>query len=406
MRITPAFLIALACFTPLAMPLGVARGAQQTAAQPQPQIADATQTLPARITDQITARINREVEAQNIVGISIALVRDGRIVHTQHFGWEDRENQIPASDDTMYRWASISKPLTAIVAMQLWEKGRMDLDCDIRQYISEFPPPADQKLITSRQLLCHQGGIVHYTNGPVIKTPRPDLNGRYFDIIDALDTFKESPLVAIPGEAYSYTTHGYILLGAAVQRAGDQPYPEQVRDRITQPLGMTTLQPDYQWEVIPHRAVGYRQARRRPAAEGEAEAPVQMITSTNTDVSWKLAGGGWISNVSDLALLGLGMLEHKLVTPETRELMWTRQQTADGATTSYGLGFQIAQLDGELLVSHGGSQEKSRTLLTMLPGHNAAVAIMCNTEGTNLTPLGRDLLRLITAASHAPAADQ
>lgn len=347
--------------------------------------------LAAPLTDAISARITREVHDQQIVGISIALVKDGRIIHTWHVGWEDREKEIPATDATMYRWASISKPLTAIVAMQLWEQDRLDLDADVRLLTPEFPVPrhADQQhIITTRQLLSHQGGIVHYTNGPVINTPRPDLNGRYFDIIDALDTFKSSPLVNAPGENYSYTTHGYILLGALVQRAGDQPYPEQVRQRIILPLGMTTLQPDYQWEEIPNRTIGYR---RRGTGDTQ-----QIIPSTNTDVSWKLAGGGWISNVNDLALLATGMLNHQLVKPHTRTLMWTRQATASGEVTGYGLGFQIGALDGRPMVSHGGSQEKTRTLLAMLPDSRTAVAIMCNTEDTNLTPLARDLLRLMT----------
>lgn len=368
----------------------------------------ATPALSATITDAITARVQQEIDAQNIVGISIALVRDGRIVHTQHFGWEDRENEIPASDSTMYRWASISKPLTAIVAMQLWQEGRIDLDADVRLLVPEFPQPAEQQVVTPRQLLCHQGGIVHYTNGPVLKTPRPDLNSRYFDIIDALDTFKASPLVCTPGEKYSYTTHGYILLGAAVQRGGNQPYPDQVRERIILPLGMTTLRPDYQWEEISNRAVGYRPAPAARRAGGEESSEdqraVRMIRSTDTDVSWKLAGGGWISNITDLALLGAGMLSHQLVSGETRELMWERQKTSDGRPTSYGLGFQIAHLDGQRLISHSGSQEKARTLLTMLPDQNAAVAIMCNTEGSNLFPLGRDLMRLIAGIPEPKAA--
>jgi serine beta-lactamase-like protein LACTB, mitochondrial len=373
--------------------------------------------------EAMTARISREIAAQHIVGISVAMVRDGRIVHTQHFGWEDREKQIPASDATMYRWASISKPLTAIVAMQLWEQGRMDLDGDVRLLVPEFPEPAEQHVITARQLLCHLGGIVHYTNGAVVRTPRPELKGRYLDIIDALDTFKASPLVAVPSEKYSYTTHGYILLGAAVQRAGGEPYPEQVRQRITLPLGMTTLQPDYQWEEIPNRTVGYRRLQPPRASSaagssakggsdepGEESAIVNLVVSSNTDVSWKLAGGGWISNITDLALLGAGMLNHQLVKPETRELMWQRQRTASGQQTSYGLGFQISELEGRALISHGGSQEKTRTLLMMLPdagGGGAAVAIMCNTEGTDLVPMGRDLLGLIaTTAEKAGAADK
>jgi serine beta-lactamase-like protein LACTB, mitochondrial len=353
--------------------------------------------LPPAEAAPVSARIAREVDAQRVVGMSVALVRDGAIVHVEHIGWEDREKSIAASGETMYRWASISKPLTAIAAMQLWEAGRLNLDADVRLFVPEFP---EQKhTITVRQLLCHQGGILHY--GPaVVSTPRPDLDGRYVTMIDAIDKFKASPLLGEPGMKYSYSTHGYILAGAAVERAGGALYAEQVRDRIVKPLAMTTLRPDYQWEAIPHRAVGYRAG---PAGEGGAR---EMVVSSDTDVSWKLAGGGWISNVSDLALLGTGLLSDKLVKHETREAMWTPQKTRDGNATNYGLGFEIGALGALPLVSHGGSQEKVRTLMMILPEQNAAVAIMCNTEGTRLVDLGRDLLGLATTgqASMEPAA--
>ena len=82
-----------------------------------------------------------------------------------------------------------------------------------------------------------------------------------------------------PGAAYSYTTHGYILVSAAVERAAKRPFAEYVKERIATPLGMESFRPDYQWEEIAHRAKGYR--------KGEKNA---MVPSTDTDVSWKLGG--------------------------------------------------------------------------------------------------------------------
>jgi serine beta-lactamase-like protein LACTB, mitochondrial len=351
-----------------------------------PALAGDEPRLSGELGTAVTARLAEQVEAQELVGISLALVRNGEIVHVEHAGWEDREAQIPASSRTMYRWASISKPLTAVAAMQLWEQGTADLDADVRLLVPEFPE--QPRPITLRQILCHQSGIVHYANGQVVKTPRPELDGRYADVIDALDTFKASPLVCDPGSKYSYSTHAYILGGAVVQRAGGQPYAAQVHRRIVSTLGMTSLRPDYQWEQIPGRAVGYRPQR---GPQGE----VQMVVSTDTDVSWKLPGGGFISSVADLALFGAGMLEDKLVKPETRELMWTAQKTADGTQTPYGLGFQIGEYKGRKVVSHGGSQEKARTVLLMLPDSRVAVAVMCNTESAILPPIANAMLDVL-----------
>ncbi len=359
---------------------GQSQAAAQTAVQDPPRAA-ASQVL----ADALTRRIEEEMERQGIVGMSVAVVMDGRIIYEKGFGWEDRENQIRASEKTMYRWASISKPVTAVAAMQLWERGDLDLDTSVSYYVPEFPDLG--YTITSNQLLCHQGGIVHYRNGEVVSTLREYTSPHPFeDTTMALDKFNQSPLVAEPGTKYSYTTHGYMLLGAVVQRAGKQKFADQVAERIAKPLGMTTFQPDYQWVDIPHSAVGYRRSRGG-----------DVTKSTDTDVSWKLPGGGFISTVGDLARFSIGMLNHKLVERSTRKSMWTRQKTRDGEETNYGLGFQVRGEGDELRVSHGGSQEKTRTHLVMAPNAKDSVAVMCTTDSANPSRLSGPLLDMVLA---------
>ncbi len=328
-------------------------------------------------------RVEREVAAQHMVGISVAVGDKEHILVSLNFGFEDREANVPATGETMYRWASVSKPMTAVVTMQLAGEKKLDLDADVRMLVPEFPEKPWP--ITSRQLLCHQGGIVHYSNGKVIKTERiHDVPHPAADTILMLDAFKESPLLSEPGTKYSYTTHGYMLLGAVAQRAGGEPFADLVKKRIAAPAGMTTLRPDYQWESIAHRASGYRKAKN-------AKGP-EMERSTDTDVSWKLPGGGWISTCDDMARFGIAMIAGKLVSEETRAQMWTAQKTKDGKATDYGLGFGIGTLNGKRMISHSGSQEKTATFLLMVPdGRGLCVAIMCNTEATSLGVLAKDL---------------
>src|SRR6188768_1820815 len=125
--------------------------------------------LDERLALRLDAIVASEVERQQLIGLSVAIARAGGTVHVAHFGWEDRDRAIPCTDETMYRLASISKPITAVVALQLANEKKLDLDRDVRGYVPEFP--AQPHTITARQLLCHQGGIVHYKNGPVITTP-------------------------------------------------------------------------------------------------------------------------------------------------------------------------------------------------------------------------------------------
>ena len=347
----------------------------------------AQSTLPEKLETLVV----EEMDKQQLVGVAIGLIQEGKVSYLRGFGYADRENAIPVDSDTMFRWASISKTMTAITALQLWEEGKLDLDADIRSLVPSFPAQKyDGKdvVVTPRQLLCHQGGIVHYTNGAVIPVER-DYRREYpfRNVRLAVDGFSLSPLVNGPRQKYSYTTRGYILLSAAVQQVGGQKFASQVQRRIARPCGMMTLQPDYQWKHIPHRAVGYRKAEDK------------IVPSTDTDVSWKLGGGGFISSITGLARYGVGLLDGKLVSAETEKLMWTPQATADGAQTSYGLGFQIFNPENPLVLGHGGAQEKTRTVLVLSPESQTGVVVMSNCEYANPNRFAQILLPLLTPAA-------
>ena len=334
-----------------------------------------TALLPAADLDKVATErldgiLEGELQKQSLVGAALGVIVDGEVAYLRGYGLADRENKIPVTRKTLFRWASISKCLTSVTAMQLYEKNLLDLSRDVRSYTPEFP---DKKaLISPRDLLCHQGGIVHYSNGEVIHTRRQyDVPHPFESVVLALDTFRESPLVNQPGEKFSYTTHGYILLSAVIERAGREKFASQVEKRITRPLGMTTLQPDYQWKNIPHRAVGYRKKNKK------------VVPSTNTDVSWKLGGGGFISNIDDLALFAKGLINGKLVKPETERLMWTPQKLKNSKSTTYGYGFNINGTGKELQVAHSGGQEKTRTRMVIFPGKRMGVVVMSNSEHCN-----------------------
>ncbi len=354
--------------------------------------------LPAADLDKAaTGRLDRilegELQKQSLVGAALGVIVDGEVAYLKGYGLADRENKIPVTRRTLFRWASISKCLTSVTAMQLYEKNLLDLSRDVRSYTPEFP---DKKtLITPRDLLCHQGGIVHYFNGKVIHTRRQyDVPHPFESVVTALDTFRESPLVNQPGEKFSYTTHGYILLSAVIERAGREKFASQVEKRISRPLGMTTLQPDYQWKHIPHRAVGYRKKNKK------------VVPSTNTDVSWKLGGGGFISNIDDLALFAKGLINGKLVKPETERLMWTPQKLKNSKSTTYGYGFNINGAGEELQVAHSGAQEKTRTRMVIFPGKRMGVVVMSNSEHCNsksLAAAATGALEEILDKPHRPA---
>jgi CubicO group peptidase (beta-lactamase class C family) len=318
----------------------------------------------ARAVDEA---VRAEMDRQGLVGVAVGVVRDGEIAYLKGYGLADREAGRPVATDTLFRWASISKPLTAVVALRLAEDGKLDLDADVRDYVPEFPDKGHP--ITARQLLGHLGGIPHY-GSTVVRTRRVyDVEHPFADVVLALDYFAESPLARPPGERFLYSTHGYVLLSAVAQRAGGTPFFEQVRERVIGPLGLTTLRPDYQWEAIPGRAIGYRKRGR------------EVVRSHDADVSWKLGGGGFLSGVGDLARFAQALLNHELVSGPTEEVMWTSLRDGDGKPTGYGLGFFVLRDPlGRLVVWHDGATEKARTRMVLFPSERFGVVVMSNCE--------------------------
>lgn len=351
--------------------------------------ASAEQTAVQRLETRVDQTVADEMQKQNIIGIAVGLIRDRQAVLQRHYGFEDLQQQIPVTGETMFRWASISKPVTAVAAMQLVEQGKLDLTKDVRDYVPEFPEK--EHVITPRDLLCHQGGIPHYMPGKVFPTKREyDVPNPFEDVVVGLDKFNRSPLLFEPGAQYSYTTYGYMLLGAVVQQAGGQKFADQARERIFEPLGMSSMQPDYQWIEIPHRTIGYRRFAER-----------RVLPSKDADVSWKLAGGGFISNIGDLTSFAVGLLNQRLLSEETYETMWTPQKTSDGEATAYAFGFGVSKRNNVRHVGHSGSQEKTRTMMLFQPETGSGIAIMCNTEGVDLRELSSALLDALATSADA-----
>ena len=334
-----------------------------------PARAQQPQRLPEEKIKKIEELITAEMSRQSIAGLSVAVVTDNQLRWSAGYGHADLENFVPARAGTVYRLGSISKPITAVAVMQLAERGKLDLDAPVQKYCPAFP--VKQWPVTARQILGHLAGIRHYNSDAEFNSTR-----FYPSLTEGLSMFKDDPLLHEPGTKYAYTTHGYSVLGCAVEGASAQKFADYVRENIFAPAGTQRLRVDSVTEIIPGRAQGYRRA-----ADGT------LRNSPLADNSYKVPGGGFVSTVEDLARFAVAVQTAKLTKPETLAQMFTRQKTKDGAEVPYGLGWSVATIDGQRAVGHSGAQQRVSTFLHMLPDKGFAVAVMVNVEDTRLQPL-------------------
>jgi CubicO group peptidase (beta-lactamase class C family) len=309
--------------------------------------------------------VAKKMTANQIPALSVAVMKGG-FLWSKGFGFADLENKVPATADSSYRMASVTKPMTAVAVMKLVEQGKIDLDAEVQKYVPYFP--RKNHPVTVRQLLGHLGGISHYRNYSVEGHIKEHKNTR-----EALAIFQDFDLTGEPGTRYRYSSYGYNLLGAVIEGASGKPYGEFMTTEVWGPLGMTSTRMDDPRAVIPNRVRGYE------LADGK------LRNSEFVDISSRFAAGGTRSTVVDMIRFAQGVDAGKVLERETVDLMWTGLVTRDGTATRYGLGWSVGPMGGRFRAAHGGSQQETRTELLYLPRENFAVAVATNLEDANLS---------------------
>ncbi len=323
-------------------------------------------TLSAEDAAAVDAAVEAELESQGVVGAAVGVLYEGRIVYLRGYGLADRERNIPVDVETVFNWASNSKPLCAVAAMQLVEEGLLDLDADVDTYLPEFADEAAG--ITMRRVLCHQSGIVHYDEGLVIPSDKRNSKTRPLsDPVYALDMFSESPLLFEPGTKTSYSSYAYIAASAVIQRAGKQPFTAQIQERIAKPLGMRSLRVDVESADQPHWAVGYM--------ENDDD---EIVRAPEHAHYWKHGAGAYKSNIADFARWAQALLNRQLLEQATYAQMWKPQPLQDGTSTTWGLGFTVTRQNGKLKISHNGNQDEASSRMVLYPDAQHGLVVLTN----------------------------
>ncbi len=336
---------------------------------------------------QFEDAVSKFMAASHAPGVSAAIVENGELVWSEGFGLADLENSVPATSRTLYRLGSVSKPLTSTAAMQLWERGKIDLDAPVQKYCPAFPQK--EWPITTRELLGHLGGIRHYKSD---SQDDPEIgNTKHFEsMADGIKFFANDPLIAKPGTKFHYSTMGYTLVGCAIEGASGEKFVDYLRDNVFVPAGMTDTQADNLIAIIPHRTRYY--STNKSGA---------VVNADLLDSSYKIPGGGLISSADDMARFEIAILNDTLIKRATRDIQWTPQKTADGLQSGYALGWGTSVRDGIFEVGHNGSQQGTSTSIRVAPEKRDGVVVLVNMDEADAGKLADQLFQLALAAAPA-----
>lgn len=297
---------------------------------------------------------------------TILVTQNGKKVYSNALGYADKNNNRKLNKTTSVYLASVSKQFTTMAVMILKEKGKLSYNDPLSKFYPEFPEYAST--VTIRHLMNHTSGIPdHYRLGIY----KPGLNN-----MDVFNTLLKQKLDFKPGERFSYSNGGYVLLAMIVAKVSEQPFHEFMKANIFEPLGMkNTLVYDESKPKINDRAVGYD-------ANGDLD-DYNIFTT---------GAGGMFSTIDDIHLWDQALYTEKLVSKTTLEEAFKPAKLNNGEYTQYGFGWGVLDKEGKKTVQHSGGLAGYRTFLRRNLYDNSGYIILTNHGNqTNLLPILRAL---------------
>ena len=333
-------------------------------------------------TNQLDQRIPQWLQRYEVPGAAVALVRNGEVVWSKGYGLADKARGVPVTPDTVFQVASISKSVTAWGVMRLVEKGQLNLDAPVEQYLTRWhlPPSSyDAKGVTIRRLLSHSAGLsVHGFDGFLPEQPLPSLEESLSgnNSSDHMDGGAGDVRIAMePGAQFSYSGGGYTLLQLLVEEVTGETFTAFMQRKVLDALGMTHSSYEWRADLRPATAIGYNTSGQPMPNYLFTEQAAGGLYSTARDLARFVAAEMTGSNGE---LAGRGILA-----PESLTLVFTPVIKSEDAflSESSGLGHFIETLpDGSMAVGHGGDHRGWKVQFWVIPERREGIVILTNSD--------------------------
>ena len=296
------------------------------------------------------------VSASQFMG-SVLVARGNDIVLDKGYGFADLEWDVPNSPTTKFRLGSVTKQFTAASILLLEERGKLSVNELVKKYIPDTPAAWDK--ITIFNLLTHTSGLPNFTSFPEYRKMEP------FPATpeQLVALFRDKPLDFQPGERWSYSNSGYVLLGYLIEKISGESYEKFVQENIFTPLGMKDSGYDSNSAIIPHRARGY------------SPGPGGIANAGYIDMTIPFSAGSLYSTTEDLLRWGQGLFGGKLLSAESLRKMTTPFKQ------NYAFGLGVNTLHGHPIIAHDGGIEGFSTIIQYFPEDKLTVVVLGNLNG-------------------------
>jgi len=346
---------------------------------------------PAR-GDEVDGYVETQMRNLHIPGVSLAVVRGGRIVKARGYGLANIETYYAAAPNTVYELGSLTKQFTAAALLMLVEEGKVGLGDKITKYFPDAPPHWGR--ITVRHLLTHTSGIRNHVAVPgYLKIFKTDVT---YETTPArgelLKEFYKLPKEFEPGETWAYDNTGYYLLGVIIEKVSGKSYYQFLDDRIFKPLGMQSTRSTDPRPVVPNRAAGYEWVN------GKFENRPALLPAV------AFSAGTILSTVEDMAKWDAALDTERLLKRSSLEQMWAPSRTNDGAFASfnYGFGWFVDSYNGRRFVQHSGGTPGFSSAIYRFTDDRLTVIVLTNHSDRFLDQFAVDIAGMYVPALKRP----
>jgi D-alanyl-D-alanine carboxypeptidase len=308
--------------------------------------------------------IRAQMRAQQIVGLSLAVIKDGKVIKAKGYGLANIETHTLATANTSYKIGSISKQFLAAGIMLLVKEGKVALDDPVSKYLEDAPGTwKDTKV---RHLLTHTSGLAE-------QRPVDDPPGfEPFKSQPDIDTIRKAYPLSLqfaPGDKWSYSNLGYFVVAEIIRTASGQPWSDFLASRVLVPAGMTSTRTTSTTDIIPGRSGGYeiKDGKLRNAENWIAIRP----------------SGAFVSTVLDMAKWDAALYSDAVLSSSMREQMWTPTTLSDGTSVPYGMGWGLRLWNNGRLVEHDGGLPGFVSDFERFVDAGLSVIVLMNTTSGN-----------------------
>jgi CubicO group peptidase (beta-lactamase class C family) len=302
-----------------------------------------------------------------VAGMSVAVVRGADTVVLAGYGSADLELRVPTPPNAVYEIGSVTKQFTAAAVLQLRDRGLIDLDADLTDYLEDYPTQGHR--IPVRRLLNHTSGIKGYTEISSFDA----IMSRRLARDSLVHLFASEPFDFTPGDAMIYNNSAYFLLGLIIEKVSGVTYEDYVKQHLFEPAGMTHSQYCSHRTLIPNRASGYDMG-------GDGLERARYI-----DHTWPYAAGSLCSTAGDLVAWDRALHGHgnggDILSPAAYRDLLTPGVLNDGTVLRYAKGLAVTDTGGRRMISHGGGIFGFLSESRYYPDADLIIVVLINTAG-------------------------